>query len=302
MDVRRCLFERIDEMNLPHVTPIRKVARSARFWPKWPSFSYLKYFFGANKPHKIYYPRPFTGNMSKIAICQQLQYEKMLLRDFLFIYINKSTLRLSLKTIALWSTPTHWSSLCGINVCVEILWRWQMCLNSSAHCLWNIFFIFTRRFHERGGCKSRRGGLVFDMGDKAPSWLKSFEGQETICFSRLPKKWSFPKPLEIKKDSLCWSLVTGLTCMLRRPCCPGVHLKISRLSSKENAMIETTIMIKRWVRVAPGTGDRSLQHQLLHSLHLEPLHMRQPICPCIVPLPGRQLHLHHPHAPTILYP
>ena len=101
MDVRRCLFERIDEMNLPHVTPIRKVARSARFWPKWPSFSYLKYFFGANKPHKIYYPRPFTGNMSKIAICQQLQYEKMLLRDFLFIYINKYTLQLSLKTIAL---------------------------------------------------------------------------------------------------------------------------------------------------------------------------------------------------------
>ena len=45
-----------------------------------------------------------------------------------------------------------------------------------------------------------------------------------------------------------------------------------------------------------------MQDKLLHRLHSEPLHMRQPICPCIVPLPGCQLNMPDPHIPTILYP
>ena len=61
-------------------------------------------------------------------------------------------------------------------------------------------------------------------------------------------------------------------------------------------------MIKSWVRVAPCTGDCPLQHQLVHPLHSEPLHMRQPVRPCSIVPPSSQLHLDHPHTATVLYP
>ena len=154
------------------------------------------------------------------------------------------------------------------------------------------FRFSTNSFHERV-LEKRQVWCLIRGEIKSPTWLKSLKGKELL----FNDSKEFPKP--------DWP---SLPKFIGRPHLYVEKALLSRGTSdrrydhvwvEKNTLIETRIMIKSWV--TPGTGDRPLQHKLLHPLHCEPLCVR-PIHPYTVSLPRCQLHMPDPHIPTILYP